>query len=97
MSSFTGAEQTDRLWCGRDRREDAEAAHEPYILDSTVLLVDTGQEKKARGNSEAPSNKAQDLQCTTIPYCKETSFNTEVRLCCMQCNTNAEKKNKNSP
>ncbi len=47
MSSFTGAEQTDRLWCGWDRREDAEAAHEPYILYSTVLLKIRG--KTARG------------------------------------------------
>lgn len=38
MSSFTGAKQTDRLWCGGDRCKDAEAAHQPYILDSTVLL-----------------------------------------------------------
>lgn len=27
MSSFTGTEETDRLWCCGDRREDAEAAH----------------------------------------------------------------------
>ena len=44
MSSFTGAEQTDGLWCGWDRCEDAEAAHQPYILDSTVLLVDKTKE-----------------------------------------------------
>lgn len=42
MSSFTGTEQTDRLWCGRDRRENAEPTHQPYILDCTVLLeIDT--------------------------------------------------------
>lgn len=38
MSSFTGAEQTDGLWCRGDTGEDAEAAHEPDVLDSTVLL-----------------------------------------------------------
>lgn len=27
MLSFTGTEETHRLWCGRYRREDTEAAH----------------------------------------------------------------------
>lgn len=38
MSSFTGTEQTDGLWRGWNRSENTEAAHQPYVLDSTVLL-----------------------------------------------------------
>lgn len=44
MPAFTRTEQTDRLWSGRDRRKDTEATHQPHVLHSTVLLVDTKEE-----------------------------------------------------
>lgn len=44
MSAFTRTQQTDRLWSGGDRREDTEATHQPHVLHSTVLLVDTKKE-----------------------------------------------------
>lgn len=41
MPAFTRTKQTDRLWSGRDRRKDTEATHQPHVLHSAVLLVDT--------------------------------------------------------
>ena len=49
MLSLAGTEQADRLGGHRDRREDAQPAHQPHVLDGTVLLEErTAREEEIR-------------------------------------------------